>query len=300
MNLRRPTFGRSPHQRRRRTRGQGLVEFALIAPVVLVLLLVTIDFGRALYGWVVLQNSARIAANFAALNPDGWNPGAGIQVVKDRYEAQITQDLQAANCESFGSGGGTGTAPDPTFVDGPDQPDPAGPVDTNYGVGDLARVTLECKFHPITPIISALVGNNFTLGASSEFRIRKGAVTGLANPTEIPAPATPTPVPTPVATATPTATPTCNLTAQFTRSPGGNNINTGTLVTFTNTSTASGCTIASYAWTFPNGNPVSSTAQSPSPVLFTTTVNTSVTVTLQITSDTGATDTFTDTFNLKK
>src|SRR4029450_9817452 len=89
MHLRRPTFGRSPG-RRRRTKGQGLVEFALITPVVLLLLLVTIDFGRALYGWVVLQNSARIAANFAALNPDGWqnNIGSG----KARYAAEVTSE----------------------------------------------------------------------------------------------------------------------------------------------------------------------------------------------------------------
>ncbi|HLO35979.1 MAG TPA: TadE/TadG family type IV pilus assembly protein, partial [Candidatus Deferrimicrobium sp.] len=92
---------------RARRRGQGLVEFALITPVILLLLLITIDFGRALYGWVVLQNSARIAANFAGLNPDGWSPpGTGIQVVKDRYTAEIKRDLAAANCESFGSGGG--------------------------------------------------------------------------------------------------------------------------------------------------------------------------------------------------
>jgi hypothetical protein len=270
MHLHRPTFGRSS-ERRRRTKGQGLVEFALITPVVLLLLLVTIDFGRALYGWVVLQNAARIAANFAALNPDGWNPGSGIQVVKDRYDAQITEDLQAANCQSFGSGGGSGTAPDPSFVDGPDQPDPAGPIDTNYGVGDIARVTLTCAFHPITPIVSAIVGNNFQLGASSEFRIRKGAVTGLANPTEIPAPATPTPVPT----ATATATPACGSTLAFTASDSSN----GGHPHWMDLDATATPAISGYTWTWTEGTTTLATGQSPNHVDFVTSGPHTVTVT---------------------
>ncbi len=57
--------------RRRRTggaRGQGLVEFALVAPVLLLILLLALDFGRAFYSWINLQNASRIGANFAALN----------------------------------------------------------------------------------------------------------------------------------------------------------------------------------------------------------------------------------------
>jgi hypothetical protein len=234
------------------------VEFALIAPVLLVLLLVTVDFGRALYGWVVLQNSARVAANFAALNPDGWNPAvpAPNPAVKARYAAQITQDLQAANCTSFGSGGGSGTAPDPTFIDGPDQPDPAGPVDHNYDVGDLARVTLQCTFHPITPIVAAIVGNNFQLGASSEFRIRKGSVTGLANATEIPEPATPTPVPT----ATATATPVC--TASTLSYTATNNVNGGHPHRMAFSATATPALTGTFTWTWTEGATTLSTGQS--------------------------------------
>jgi hypothetical protein len=182
---------RRTSRRRDRTRAQGLVEFALIAPVLLVLLLVAIDFGRALYGWVVLQNSARIAANFAGLNADAWR--YNVATTKARYAVQITADLQAANCTSFGSGGGSGTPPDPTFVDGPDQAAAGGPADTIYDVGDVARVTLTCVFHPLTPVISAVLGNSVQLTATSEFQIRTGSVTGLANPTEIPPPGTPLP-----------------------------------------------------------------------------------------------------------
>ena len=64
-----------------------MVEFALVLPVLLVVLLFAVDFGRAFYSWVILQNAARIGANFAALNPEGWESGgdAGLQA---QYVAQ--------------------------------------------------------------------------------------------------------------------------------------------------------------------------------------------------------------------
>ena len=65
---RRPMVAR----RRSRTTGQSVVEFALLFPVFLLILVVAIDFGRVYLGWVNLQNMARIAANYAANNADAW------------------------------------------------------------------------------------------------------------------------------------------------------------------------------------------------------------------------------------
>src|SRR6185437_10682149 len=57
-----------------RARGQSLVEFALILPVLLLLTLIAVDFGRVYLGWINLQNMARIAADFGANNADGdWS-----------------------------------------------------------------------------------------------------------------------------------------------------------------------------------------------------------------------------------
>ena len=55
-----------PHFRRhreQRTRGQALVEMAVMLPILLLLLLLAIDVGRVFFGWVALNNAARIAAN---------------------------------------------------------------------------------------------------------------------------------------------------------------------------------------------------------------------------------------------
>ena len=59
---------------RRDSRGQGIVEFAIAVPVLLLILLIVIDAGRLFYGYVALQNASRIAASYAADHADAW-PG---------------------------------------------------------------------------------------------------------------------------------------------------------------------------------------------------------------------------------
>ena len=44
--------------------GQGLVEFALILPVLLLLVIGALDIGRAFYMKVILENAAREGANY--------------------------------------------------------------------------------------------------------------------------------------------------------------------------------------------------------------------------------------------
>ena len=67
---------------RRRTRGQALVEFALVAPLFFLLLFSLIDFGRFVYYLQILNNAAREGTRYAivhgsaSLNPSG-PPEAG-------------------------------------------------------------------------------------------------------------------------------------------------------------------------------------------------------------------------------
>jgi hypothetical protein len=50
-------------------RGQSLVEFALLLPVLLLLILGAMDFGRLFYTKLVLTNAAREGANYLARHP---------------------------------------------------------------------------------------------------------------------------------------------------------------------------------------------------------------------------------------
>jgi len=53
---------------RRRERGQSLVEFALILPILMALLLLTIDVGRLFYAYVGVVNASREGAAYAIAN----------------------------------------------------------------------------------------------------------------------------------------------------------------------------------------------------------------------------------------
>ena len=53
---------------RRRQRGQSLTEFALVGPIFILLLLATIEFGRAVYYLQVLDNAAREGARYAIVH----------------------------------------------------------------------------------------------------------------------------------------------------------------------------------------------------------------------------------------
>ena len=143
-----------------RSRGQSLVELALILPVVLLLTLIAIDFGRVYLGWVNLQNMARVAANYASNNPTAW--ATNDTTAKATYQNQIRADAKQNNC-ALPLVSGVQTAPDPTFTPSTD-------------LGGNAQVQLSCTFRILTPIISNIIGTggNLTVSASSTFPIKSG------------------------------------------------------------------------------------------------------------------------------
>src|SRR5438270_176049 len=76
-------------------RGTSLVEFALVAPLLLVLLLGIIDFGKVINYWIDDTHLANLAVRYAAVNN---NPGAAAspQVSLQQYVLnQVTSGEQA-------------------------------------------------------------------------------------------------------------------------------------------------------------------------------------------------------------
>lgn len=182
-----PSAGRHRFgSRRPRPKGQGLVEFALVLPLLLLVMLLAIDFGRVYFGWVNLQNLARVAANYAAFHPDAWGT-PGDPAARATYETQVRNDATTINCAL------PTALPTPGFPDG-------------NAIGGRAQVNLSCRFGIITPIIGSIVGSTVTVGASAIFPIRSGLVAIAPLPTPTPAP-TPTPSPTPIATPAPCKVP---------------------------------------------------------------------------------------------
>jgi Flp pilus assembly protein TadG len=75
------------------TRGQSLVEFAVVLSLLILILLGVFDLGRVFYSYVVITNAAREGAYYGAMHPD--DP-AGI-VARVKSEAQPFLDLMDAD-----------------------------------------------------------------------------------------------------------------------------------------------------------------------------------------------------------
>ena len=95
---------------RRRSRGQSLVEFALVLPVLLLLTLIAIDFGRVYLGWVNLQQMTRVAAGYASEHASAWGtPGNATE--RSRYQTKVQNDARLINCDSADAAAGPGDLP---------------------------------------------------------------------------------------------------------------------------------------------------------------------------------------------
>src|SRR3970040_1365147 len=55
----------------RRSKAQGLVEFALILPVMLILIFVIVELARVLHAWLAIENGARFGVRYAVTGE--WN-----------------------------------------------------------------------------------------------------------------------------------------------------------------------------------------------------------------------------------
>jgi Flp pilus assembly protein TadG len=142
--------GRSTRRRGGRGRGQALVEFALVIPLFLLLLVALFDVGRAVFSYNTLTNAAREGARIAIVNqykPDIIARAKSQSAIIELDAPNVTADFYQVKAD--------GT---------PDISKPCSLV----AVGCLAVVTFEATYHPITPIIgNILFKNGVTFKATS-------------------------------------------------------------------------------------------------------------------------------------
>jgi Flp pilus assembly protein TadG len=103
-----------------RSRGQALVEFALVIPFLLVILLVVIDVGRAIFAFNTVSEAARTAARVAIVDQNLTDVQNA--VVQDPRTAWL--GLSAANVS-------------PTYA-----------CSTPYVIGCIASVTVTYQLNP--------------------------------------------------------------------------------------------------------------------------------------------------------
>ncbi len=129
----------------RRSPGQALVEFALVFPVALLLLLAVFDMGRAVFIYNGLTNAAREGARLAIVNQDS---------------ASVEKRVQDTAFGSTISNLGDPIDPVVSFhKENPNVDDPtANPVCSTMATGCIAVVTARADWSAITPIIGSIMG----------------------------------------------------------------------------------------------------------------------------------------------
>jgi hypothetical protein len=137
----------------RSTRGQSLIEFAVVAPLFFLLLFGVIDFGRLYFVQMSLQNAIRQAGRYAVTGnhlPDPKNPGKNLSrvdsIIKTAQQAATGMDI--TNIQITSLKGGSGNA---------------------GGPGDTVTISLSTNLKLLTPMIARYFKNGkygFTVSVS--------------------------------------------------------------------------------------------------------------------------------------
>lgn len=176
---------------RGRTRGQALVELALVMPLLIVLLAAALDLGRLFYSGITVTNAAREGAIEAAYNPTSFQAGLPCNATSNRVMCRAINEA---------SGSFVTVAPaDVTLTCSPS---------CTKGLGNKVQVRVVGHFSLITPLLSAFFGGqNMTLASTASAQILtppSGGVPSTPMPTASPTP-TPTPTPAPSGSVAPTS-----------------------------------------------------------------------------------------------
>jgi Flp pilus assembly protein TadG len=152
---------------RPRPRGQAVVEFALILPAMLFLMLMAIDFGRVFASYIEVQNASREAAAYAAGNPTditGITAHAAKEINVQSTAGQSALTVSAVCRDQYGT-----TIPCAAAAGG-------------AGSGSYVTIRTTERFTFITPVISSIFGGGIDLEASFSSVILVLASSGGAAP----------------------------------------------------------------------------------------------------------------------
>lgn len=154
MSLSRSRLSSNPNQR-----GQGLAEFALVLPVMLLLVLAAIDLSRVYSLWVKLEAATRDAAEYTATN--------------STTQALVLSDAQRIVCGEFGQGA---TCTDPLV-----QPSPYFTQDPSVSAGGTTlnkaatvTITATTTFRTIVPYPLLTANGVWTVQSSRTYTILQG------------------------------------------------------------------------------------------------------------------------------
>ena len=150
-------------KRRERPNGQSLTEFALLLPVLLLVLLGVFDFGRAIYANNAIANAARLGGRTAIVNQ---TPSE----IRARAIAQATGlaiDPASTSCPPAGASGVCVEFMNDTLT----------ATCSPALLGCVAVITVKYTFDPLTPIIGRVLGP-FAVSSTTRQAIESTCTTG--------------------------------------------------------------------------------------------------------------------------
>lgn len=130
----------------RRVRGQALVEFALVVPILLLVLVGILDFGRAIFAYNSVSNAARSGARVAIVDQS-------TTAIEAAVEAEAV-GLEPTTVITFTDGGTT-----------------CAPVE----IGCMASVSVEHDFEPATPLLGSIIGP-LTVSSTAQMAVERAYV----------------------------------------------------------------------------------------------------------------------------
>src|SRR5690349_13313868 len=165
---------------RPRSRGQAIVELAVILPVIMILLAAGADLARIFHSQVAIESAARAGALEAASHPSSFQSGQACNATTNRV-------MCAVITESTGS----------FFTIAPaDVALSCNPSPCTEALGNTVTVRVTGHFSMLTPLLSVFFGGtNLTLSQSASAQIATRPNVAAASATATPTP-TPTPTPT--------------------------------------------------------------------------------------------------------
>jgi Flp pilus assembly protein TadG len=162
---------RGAAQRGHRTRGQALVEFAFVFPLIVLLAFGFIDVGRAVFGYNTLTNAARQAARVAAVNQVDPAVGPWGCLANKPVQSAANPSWTFRGCAVVAGAAAGVTAPDVSVAYAA-PPGTTLQCSSSLSVGCIVSVTVTADYVPLTPIAGSIIGP-IQMSATSEMPIER-------------------------------------------------------------------------------------------------------------------------------
>ena len=155
-------------RRRRAQRGQSLVEFAFVLPIIILVIVAFVEIGRAVFAFNTIANAARQGARVAAVNQ--------LSVVTDCDESRPIEDPYQPHWSIRGcaiaAAGALGITTANVAISYAAPPSTTLTCTPTLHVGCIAAITVTYNYSVATPFVSWFI-HAFTMSQTSQMPIER-------------------------------------------------------------------------------------------------------------------------------